>query len=397
MARARLVYEVAIWEFRRWYKIRDQVITLVLSLVIGLAVWGGITLLSRNAAEPVTIAVQGREVLLFNPPPSGRITLAPDDGRSEAALRQAVDDEEIDGLLLIQTTDRARLVVKKDPVWLPELQATLTAARRARGLGNLGISSVQLADVLAPYDVAVSYTESASEPTSRPVRITAVVILVLMLVGVMMGLAFQFVAITGEKQTRVTEQVVSAITAQTWIDGKIIGISLVALATLLTYLVSVVIFLAMSWVVGRNIPIPLGVVGPEIWLVLIPLAALGFLFWNTAFAAVAATIDDPNTSARGGLMMLPLLAMVSAILRVENPEGALTQFLAVFPVTSPAFLTLRLMLTTVPVWEILLALVLLLAAVALMRRAAGKIFGMGILMYGKEPSWTEMLRCIRSA
>jgi ABC-2 type transport system permease protein len=138
-------------------------------------------------------------------------------------------------------------------------------------------------------------------------------------------------------------------------------------------------------------------VGPEVWLVLIPLAALGFLFWNTAFAAVAATIDDPNTSARGGLMMLPLLAMVLAFLRIGNPDGALTQFLAVFPVTSPAFLTLRLMLTTVPVWEIILALVLLLAAVALMRRAAGKIFGMGILMYGKEPSWTEMLRWIRSA
>lgn len=397
MARARLVYEVTIWEFRRWYKIRDQVITLALSLVIGLAVWGGITLLGRNAAEPVTIAVQGRDVLPFTLPPSGRITLAPDSGRSEAALRQAVDSEEIDGLLLIETTDRARLVVKKDPVWLPELQATLTEARRARGLGNLGISSVQLAEVLAPYDVAVSYTASAPEPTSRPVRITAVVILVLMLVGVMMGLAFQFVAITGEKQTRVTEQVVSAITAQTWIDGKILGISLVALATLLTYLVSVVIFLAMSWVVGRNIPIPLGVVGPEIWLVLIPLAALGFLFWNTAFAAVAATIDDPNTSARSGLMMLPLLSMALVFLRIGNPEGALTQFLAVFPVTSPAFLTLRLMLTTVPVWEILLALVLLLAAVALMRRAAGKIFGMGILMYGKEPSWMEMLRWIRSA
>ncbi len=397
MARGRLVYEVAIWEFRRWYKIRDQVITLMLSLVIGLAVWGGITLLSRNAAEPVTIAVLGREVLPFTLPPSGRITLVPDDGRSEAALGQAVDNEEIDGLLLIETTDRARLVVKKNPVWLPELQATLTAARRARGLGNLGISSVQLAEVLAPYDVAVSYTASASQPTSRPVRITAVVILVLMLVGVMMGLAFQFVAITGEKQTRVTEQVVSAITAQTWMDGKILGISLVALATLLTYLVSVVIFLAMSWVVGRNIPIPLGVVAPEIWLVLIPLAALGFLFWNTAFAAVAATIDDPNTSARSGLMMLPLLSMALAFLRIENPEGAFTQFLAVFPVTSPAFLTLRLMLTTVPVWEIPLALVLLLAAVALMRRAAGKIFGMGILMYGKEPNWTEMLRWIRAA
>jgi len=54
------------------------------------------------------------------------------------------------------------------------------------------------------------------------------------------------------------------------------------------------------------------------------------------------------------------------------------------------------MLTTVPIWEILLSLTLLIAAVAFMRRAAGKIFGMGILMYGKEPTWTEMLRSIRT-
>ena len=55
------------------------------------------------------------------------------------------------------------------------------------------------------------------------------------------------------------------------------------------------------------------------------------------------------------------------------------------------------MLTTVPIWEMLLSLALLIGAVALMRRAAGKIFGMGILMYGKEPTWTEMLRWVRSA
>ena len=50
----------------------------------------------------------------------------------------------------------------------------------------------------------------------------------LMMLGVFTGIAYQFIVITGEKQLRVTEQVVSAITPQMWIDGKILGISLLA-------------------------------------------------------------------------------------------------------------------------------------------------------------------------
>lgn len=397
MNRGRLVYEVAIWEFRRWYKVRDQVKTLVFSLVIGVAVWGGITLLSRDQGAPVNLAVAGGDVLRFTLPQDGRIQFVPAEGRSRAELRRAVDEEEIDGLLLIESAGRASVLVRKEPTWLPELQETLTEARRAEGLRLLGISTEQLTTVLAPFDVEVTFSPGATEPTSGPVRVTAIVILILMIVGVFIGLAFQFVAITGEKQSRVTEQVVSAISPQTWIDGKILGVSAVALASLATYLVSIVLFVAISRVFGRDIPIPVGMVAPGIWLVLIPVALAGFLFWNTAFAAIAATIDDPNTSARGGLIMLPVIPLVLAFLRLDSPEGVLTQLFAVFPLTSPAFLTLRLMLTTVPTWEIVLALALLLVSVALMRRTAGKIFGMAILMYGKEPSWSEMSRWIRSA
>ena len=397
MTRARLVYEVVMWEFWRWFKIRDQLLTLVLSLVVGLAVWGGVALVNRERGKPVTLAVVGWEVLPFALAEDSRIQLARDDGRSTSAIRRAVAAGEFDALLIIESTDRASLVVETEPHWLGELEAGLTEARRAAGLEAVGLSIEQLAAVLAPYTVEVSYAEGATVPTSGPARVTAIVIVVMMMVGVVLGMAFQFVAITAEKQHRVTEQVVSAISAQTWIDGKILGISLVALATLFTYSLSIVVFLAVSWLFGRDIPIPLGLVGPGIWLALIPVALAGFLFWNTVYGAIAATVDDPNTSARGSLLMLPMLPPVMALISMRSPDTALTQFFAIFPLTSPAFLPLRLMLTTVPIWEILLSLALLIGAVAFMRRAAGKIFGMGILMYGKEPTWTEVLRWIRSA
>ncbi len=396
ITRGRLLYEVAAWEFRRWFKLRDQVITLILSVVIGLVVWGGVTLVSRDRAGPVTVAVIGSDVLPFTLPEQSRIRLTPNDGRSERELRQAVTAEDLDGLLIIRNNTGATLLVREEPSWLPELQTSLTRERRGQTLTALDLSERDLAMVLAPYPIDVEYDDNVAGPTSRAAKVTAITIVVLMVFGVMLGLGLQFVAITGEKQLRVTEQIVSAISPQTWIDAKILGVSMVALVTLLTYALSILLFLAMSWLVGQDIPIPVGVVGPEVWLVLLPLGLAGFLFWNTFFAAVAATIDDPNTSARGSLMMLPILPVVLALVRLGSPDTALTQFLAIFPVTSPAFLPLRLMLTHVPLWEILAALILLVGSVAFMRRMAGKIFGAGILTYGKEPSWSEMIRWARS-
>ena len=63
--------------------------------------------------------------------------------------------------------------------------------------------------------------------------------------------------------------------------------------------------------------------------------------------------------------------------------------------TSSAVLPLRLLLAEVAVWEVPVALVLLVATIWLCRRAAGKIFAVGMLMYGKEPSIREMWRWAR--
>jgi ABC-2 type transport system permease protein len=397
VTRLHLIREVAVWEFRRWFKIRDQVITLVLSLVVGAAVWGGMALLARERARPVDVAVMGAETLPFEAGEDGRIRIADRADRSEDELRRAVADGELDALLILAGTEGATLVVRKEPGWLPELQAAMDEARRAEGLRRLELSQEELGALLAPLTIDVSYAEGSSGPTTRAAKVTAIVLVILMIVGVGLGLALQFVAITGEKQQRVTEQVVAAISPQTWIDGKILGISMVALASLVTYVVSAVAFVAISWLFGRHIPIPVGLVGPWVWLSLVAIALSGFLFWNTVYAAIAATVDDPNTSARGSLLMLPILPLVLAFFRMGSPDTVLTRAFAVFPLTSPIFLPMRLVLTEVPVWEVLLAIALLLGAVLLVRRAAGKIFGMGILMYGKEPGLAEMMRWIRSA
>jgi ABC-2 type transport system permease protein len=53
------------------------------------------------------------------------------------------------------------------------------------------------------------------------------------------------------------------------------------------------------------------------------------------------------------------------------------------------------LLDRVPAWEVALAIVLLMGAVWILRRLAGKVFHLGMLMYGKEPSWGEVRRWMR--
>ena len=131
------------------------------------------------------------------------------------------------------------------------------------------------------------------------------------------------------------------------------------------------------------------------WIIVF--AMLGFMFWIAAFGAVAATIDDPNSSTRGPLMFLPAFFSVTGMMIPINPDSTFAKITGFIPLTSPAVMPARLALTDVPVWELIVSAAVLIGAILLARRIAGKVFAIGMLMYGKEPSWSEVRRWLREA
>jgi ABC-2 type transport system permease protein len=139
------------------------------------------------------------------------------------------------------------------------------------------------------------------------------------------------------------------------------------------------------------------VTNPFIILSLILLGLGGFLLWNTVFAAVSATVNDPNTSARGTLLLAPFAPAIFAIFAYKNPDSIGMQILSIVPFTSPAVLPARLVLTEVAWWEVAVALLLLALSIWFFRSASGKIFRLGMLMHGKEPSFKEVWRWAREA
>ena len=396
MRNLQLTLQVAWWEFRRFCKLKDQLLTLAFFLVGALVYVGVMTLIAWDrGAGSAQIVILNPDRLELEFPPESSILIAPLEGRSEVVLHEAVRKGELDGLLILKDTEEAELVVARERFWQEELKTVLDAASQKARLRRAKLSAGELEALLAKFRLDIVFPDEDRTRAGPGEKLFAGIFVGLMLTGVFLGNSYLFVGITSEKQQRVTEQVIATISPQVWIDGKILGLSGVALASVINLCLGGLLGNLLLQAFGRGFDLPVIFVDTILLAQLATLAFLGFFLWFAFFAAIAATIDDPNTSARTTFILLPFLPLGFAFAAYKNPDSLLMTTLGWFPLTSPTLLPTRLVLTEVHAGTFWVAILLLLVAIWIFRRAAGKIFALGVLMHGKEPSWREMWRWIR--
>lgn len=397
MKNKKLLYEITLWEFNRWFKLKDQIISVAIIAIISLLIFGGKSLIDSRKNKEINIAVVNHELLPADLKVEKNIILKPVEKSELKNLYRSLSEENIDGILLIESGDSSTLHINKDSEWIAQLRTAFNISHQSRKLHELQLSREQLGELFKEYRINVVNSDESVKKIGTGEKVTAGVFIGIMLVAVFISLAYQLVAITGEKQLRITELVVSAISPQVWIDGKILGISLLSFVSLITYSFSSVMFVVISAVFGSGWSIPIFISNPALVLLLLFISVLGFFFWNIFFTAIAATINDPNTSARGSMMFIPLLPVTLAFFAIGNPNTDFMRFLSIFPLTSPSVLSARLVLTSVPAWEILLAIVLIVISMWYMRILAAKIFSTSILISGKEPGWKEIMKWLKES
>jgi ABC-2 type transport system permease protein len=117
----------------------------------------------------------------------------------------------------------------------------------------------------------------------------------------------------------------------------------------------------------------------------------GYLLYGSLFAAVGAAVDNETDTQQ---FMLPItipliLSIVVAQLVMDNPDGQLAFWGSLFPFTSPIIMMVRIPFG-VDTWQVVLSMVLLIITFIGSTWMAGKIYRIGILMYGKKPSFKEI-------
>lgn len=217
-------------------------------------------------------------------------------------------------------------------------------------------------------------------------------------------------SIIQEKNNRVLEIVVSSVKPATLMMGKVLGIGLVAITQILIW--GLIISMCTIWVVpavGASVSAGadaelIAAVGQlsdigyitSLFTYMLLFFVGGYLFYSAIYAAIGSAVDNiQDASQLSTIPTLPIIiALVASMSVMQNPGSSLAFWLSMIPFTSPMTMMSRIAFD-VPFWEIMLSLVLLYASFIGVIWIAAKIYRVGIFMYGKKPSFVEIIRWAR--
>lgn len=387
------VITVTRWEFRRFFKPKNEAMGIAVMLFVSVIFYfGGKAAFSDSGEKPLLYMLQQTDSSLIERL-SVYFTLEQIPDAQKPAVLERISNEK-EGILLVDEGNTFTIHAYKKTRVLKKLKAALDAHHQEQMMNSKGMSEADLSIVLAPAPVIESFNYTDN---SKNRIVLAFFFAGLMLMAVFLSFAYQFTAITGEKQLKITEQIVSAISPQVWMDGKIFGITLTGLSSMFTYsvlgIIGGVLFFQFTGVPVSTILNYLDL--PSI-LLFLPFALTGILIWNALLASIASVITDPNNSGKSALMMLPLLFVMASFLVTRDPDSRLAVFLSWFPLTSATSMPMRWTITEVGFWQPAGSLIVLMATFYWLRKLAAKVFRVSVLMSGKEPSWGEIFRLLKS-
>lgn len=194
-----------------------------------------------------------------------------------------------------------------------------------------------------------------------------------------------------EKNSRIIEMLLSAVSPFELMAGKILGLGAIGLTI-------IALWTGVSYVPILWQGISLDITGKLLFCFVI-YYILGFLLFSALLAAIGSacnTLKETQEFMRPVVLIL-VFPMIAWFKLVQSPDGVLARVLSLVPPISSLVMPLRISAgSNVGNFEILASLVLLVAAVIFTMWFAGKIFRTGILMYGKRPSLHEIFRWLRA-
>ncbi|UGS20140.1 ABC transporter permease [Flavobacterium cyclinae] len=225
-----------------------------------------------------------------------------------------------------------------------------------------------------------------------------------------------------EKTNRIIEIIISSVKPFQLMMGKIIGTSLAGILQFLIWIVlGLVLMFSLSAVLGgqqetvaaaqvtaEQTEVAMSFVDKlQLYIAEIPVASIligfviffigGYFLYSSFYAAIGAAVDS-ETDSQQFLMpiIMPLMlgVYVGFLTVMNDPHGTVAVVFSLIPLTSPIVMLMRIPFG-VPMWQLALSVVLLYGTFIFVVWFAAKIYRVGILMYGKKPSWKELFKWLK--
>ncbi len=215
-----------------------------------------------------------------------------------------------------------------------------------------------------------------------------------------------------EKMTRVAEVVISSVRPETLLAGKVLGVGAVGLTQQLIWVVS------SAYLINKLGPVVMRMggdavqataagsllqaftgVSPKLLVLLLLFFLVGYIFYAAIHAAIGSMVNSEQEAQQAAVPVMFLL--IGTFIFVQpillDPTSKLAVVMSWLPFSSPIIMPLRMTVVEIPTATLLGSLAVGVLACVLVVWLAGRIYRVGMLMYGKRPSMRELVRWIRYA
>ena len=402
-------------------------------LFVGISVFVGY--LSSMKAEQKTIAIHDETARFVNEFKSDEEFKFLDVSQLPISiLKDSIKSEYYEGLLVIpKMSDNKKLqknieyVSNDSPgvAFINELEDVIAKKMTAENFNAAGLDTLKINAAKA--DVSIHLEKSSGEASLKGLNEIKIAIggafgyLIMMFIVIYGNMVMR--SVIEEKTSRIIEVIISSVKPFQLMMGKIIGTSM---AGILQFMIWVLLGLGAMVILTSVFGVQVGAASGqaqelaqtagkdmskialylnELWN--LPIGTIlcsfviyfigGYFLYSSFYASIGAAVDNETDSQQFLLpiiMPLILAVYIGFFTVINDPHGTIATTFSMIPLTSPIVMLMRIPFG-VPWWQILISMLLLFGTFILVVWFASKIYRVGILMYGKKPTWKELIRWMK--
>ncbi|WP_284652497.1 ABC transporter permease [Flavobacterium terrisoli] len=398
-------------------------------LFVGIAVFVGF--LSTMKADQKTIAIHDESGLFVkefkNNEEFRYVDLSLVDSK---ILKDSIISESYDGLLVIpKATDSQSLAkgiqyISNDSPnnsFIEKMQDKIAKVITAQNFKVANLDTI--AYKKAEAKVEINLAKASGEEALKGINEVKIVIggafgyLIMMFIVIYGNMVMR--SVIEEKVSRIIEVIISSVKPFQLMMGKIIGTSLAGVLQFLIWaIIAFLLYFGASMILGVQMGSKVPALTAEqaemakafnwntlqLYMNEIPFVLMGICFifyfiggyflYSSFYASIGAAVDNETDSQQFLLpIIMPLIlgVYIGFATVINDPHGTVATVFSMVPLTSPIVMMMRIPFG-VPLWQIAVSMILLFGTFFLVVWFAAKIYRVGILMYGKKPTWKELYK-----
>ncbi len=225
--------------------------------------------------------------------------------------------------------------------------------------------------------------------------ILAYVFLFLLYISLLMMGQMIMQSVQEEKTSKIVEILLSSVKSKELMTGKILGTAITGTVQMFIWMLPILAIISTSW-----FALP-----PEITmdityghlLYIVFNFFLGLIVFSALYATIGAIFDNAQEAQSGmwPVMLLIMIPFFIAFTMMRNPTNPVAIVASYVPFANILVMPVRLALTELSIWQLLISLIINLGTIAAIFPLAGKIYRVGILRTGKKPTWGEVIKWVK--